>query len=121
MKLECATRKAEDETMYTLVLDEDQVQAIASGHIPRVVKAMAEDVLRWADQDDAAAARPEPRKRCAWTLDEHDDSWDTACGNKFQFTDGGPIENDQKFCGYCGLKIRSRRPAPKTRKGKSAA
>jgi len=44
-------------------------------------------------------------ERCDWTRDDFDDSWDTSCGEKWQFTDGGPAENHQRFCGYCGGEI----------------
>jgi hypothetical protein len=40
--------------------------------------------------------------KCVWTNDPDDDSWDTACGEKFVFNDGTPIENDFYFCPYCG-------------------
>ena len=63
MKLECAFRSRADDTLYHLILDEQQVADLASGFIPRLVKAMAIDVLRWADQDEARARRPEPKKR----------------------------------------------------------
>lgn len=39
---------------------------------------------------------------CAWRADEHDDTWHTDCGQMWQFNDGGPTENKQRFCGYCG-------------------
>lgn len=50
------------------------------------------------------------RKRkgfCVWTFDlSHDsDSWDTACREKFQFTDGGPAENRFTHCPYCGREL----------------
>lgn len=52
---------------------------------------------------------------CVWTLDRDNwgDSWDTACGEKYVFIDGGPRENGQRFCGYCGrfLKERQERAA----------
>jgi hypothetical protein len=65
MTLELATRQREDETLYHLVLNEEQVAALSSGYVPRLVKAMAIDVLAWADQDEARARRPErkPRKK----------------------------------------------------------
>lgn len=42
---------------------------------------------------------------CIWTYDDLDDKWDTDCGESFQFTEGGPIENKAKFCQYCGGKL----------------
>jgi len=49
-------------------------------------------------------------RTCTWTLDDYDpwqgDSWDTGCGNKFEFTVGGPVENTFSFCPYCGSVLR---------------
>jgi hypothetical protein len=45
---------------------------------------------------------------CEWTEDTDDGSWDTACGHRFQFTDGGPKENGQQFCGYCGRSLKAK-------------
>lgn len=43
------------------------------------------------------------REYCQWTEDEDEDgTWDTACGHCFEFNDGGPAENYQRYCGYCG-------------------
>lgn len=45
--------------------------------------------------------------RCTWALDEQfGESWDTDCGQKFQFTDGGPHENGMRYCCYCGRPLR---------------
>lgn len=38
---------------------------------------------------------------CTWTEDS-DGVYQTACGHQFQFFDGTPEDNGQKFCGYCG-------------------
>lgn len=43
---------------------------------------------------------------CRWHEDLLDGSWDTDCGNKFQFNESGPIENGLKFCGYCGKRLK---------------
>lgn len=38
---------------------------------------------------------------CEWT--ENDiGSWNTSCGNTFEFNDGGPADNQAAFCLYCG-------------------
>lgn len=39
---------------------------------------------------------------CHWTYSDWDDVWMTGCGHAYQFTSGGPRENQQRFCGYCG-------------------
>jgi hypothetical protein len=46
----------------------------------------------------------DPLATCQWTLDDIGDNsvWETQCKNAFEFTDGGPLENGLKFCGYCG-------------------
>lgn len=50
--------------------------------------------------DALNAAAAELRKTCEWAFDEGD--WEIACGHRYQFIDGGPKENGQNFCGYCG-------------------
>lgn len=42
---------------------------------------------------------------CVWTMDDFDGSYDTSCGNKFQFTADGPEENGMVYCCYCGCII----------------
>lgn len=50
---------------------------------------------------------------CVWTHDGREDAWDTGCGQKFQFNDGGPRENGFRFCCYCGACLpMSGRPEP---------
>lgn len=54
---------------------------------------------------------------CKWTLDagEQGDSWDTSCGEKFQFTEGGQEENKCVYCSYCGGKLIEARAARRGR------
>jgi hypothetical protein len=42
---------------------------------------------------------------CEWKEDE-DGIWWTACGNAYEYINGGPAENGQKFCGYCGKPLK---------------
>lgn len=49
----------------------------------------------WADLRNLA-----PVRTCEWTQND-DGQWDTACGNCFEFTDGGPRENNFRGCPYC--------------------
>lgn len=46
---------------------------------------------------------------CTWMLDPDPDceSWDTSCGEKFVFMEGGPAENHVRFCCYCGGRLRA--------------
>ena len=52
----------------------------------------------------AALAAKDQQQTCAWHLDDvgGDSQWETSCQNAFEFTDGGPLGNGQRFCGYCG-------------------
>lgn len=42
-----------------------------------------------------------PPHSCQWTEDE-DGKWYTHCDHVFEFILGGPEENQQRYCGYCG-------------------
>ena len=41
---------------------------------------------------------------CDWTQD-WEGHWDTECGERFIFFDGGPDNNDFVYCPYCGDRI----------------
>ena len=43
---------------------------------------------------------------CEWKEDRYD-AWDTECGNCFTFLEGGPKENDSRYCCYCGKLIKA--------------
>jgi hypothetical protein len=64
MKLECAWPSAE-ETVYTLILDVDQITAFAAGAVPRSVQAMAEDLLFFRERDEAQAKLSEQQEKRA--------------------------------------------------------
>lgn len=51
------------------------------------------------------AAAPEPLQGCKWAYDEPEYSWDSACGEKWSFVDGGPEENRVRFCHGCGKPV----------------
>jgi hypothetical protein len=56
------------------------------------------------------AAQPAP---CTWTKsnDPHmPDTFDATCGVVWTFTDGGPAENDVRFCPGCGGKVVKGKP-----------
>lgn len=61
--------------------------------------------LRNALAQPAAPAVPD---RCQWTADDDPDigrSWDSECGEKWSFIDGGPNENNVRFCQGCGKPV----------------
>jgi hypothetical protein len=43
---------------------------------------------------------------CDWTYDPNTCAWGTACGELWQFTDGGPEDNGVRFCHGCGKPVR---------------
>lgn len=43
-----------------------------------------------------------PKLPCRWTHDDDNGIWNTACGEAHLFEDGGPAENEHRFCPYCG-------------------
>jgi hypothetical protein len=48
-----------------------------------------------------------PKSHCDWTLD-NEGNWDTECGDKHILLEGGPRENQMRFCCYCGSPLRER-------------
>ncbi len=65
----------------------------------------------WTNEGRNALAASKPNHpTCAWA-DDADGNWDTACENKFCFIEGGPTENQMRFCCYCGgrLVVKARR------------
>ena len=56
----------------------------------------------------AALANAEPTG-CTWTQDpdfEMGDTYDSSCGEKWSFIDGGPTENRVRFCQGCGKPVK---------------
>lgn len=59
----------------------------------------------YPDTRDGRKACPEcgeEAKRCTWTYDETHFAWDSSCGKKWILMDGGPSENEIRFCHGCG-------------------
>lgn len=66
----------------------------------------------------APAPAQEPGKSCIWTEDE-DGPWHTECGHSFEFIEGTPFENKQRFCGYCGGQLREMRIGERRKRGRA--
>ena len=71
-------------------------------------KTCATNILRaLADETPATARKALPSEPgtgtpdCEWREDD-DGVWFTGCDHAFWFDVDGPVENLQKFCGYCG-------------------
>jgi len=73
------------------------------GYFEAAVRDLAAAVAR-EEQAEAKLAAAEKRVEpdsCEWDFDDCG-TWNSTCGNAFQFTEGGPTENGCKFCPYCG-------------------
>lgn len=48
-----------------------------------------------------------PQDPCTWSLDDDLDrtAWQSACGQSWMFTDGGPAENHVRYCHGCGRPV----------------
>jgi hypothetical protein len=42
---------------------------------------------------------------CHWTYDAYDDYWESECEEALVFMDGGPAENNMRYCPYCGNRL----------------
>lgn len=93
---EVSALTAQRERLRT-ALDDILCVIIADDLIPESVSYMREARA-------ALALSATPAKSCEWTEDA-DGIWHTGCGHTFFFDTDGPVENKQKFCGYCGLAL----------------
>lgn len=61
-----------------------------------------------------AIQRKNPNQ-CVWTEDSDceymPDTWDSACGERWTFIEGGPLENSVRFCQGCGKPVKLANPA----------
>lgn len=71
----------------------------------------AADAIREA-ADGLAELNTTAIRQCVWTRDaDYGDVYDGACGVKWEFTDGGPRENEANYCPRCGGRVKvARRP-----------
>ncbi len=53
---------------------------------------------------------PETEK-CVWKLDFGWEDWDTGCGKTYYIEEGGPKDNQMRFCCYCGKPLEENRVA----------
>ena len=47
-------------------------------------------------------------KTCQWTPTDDEDmpgTWESACGELWSFVEGGPVENNYRFCHGCGKPV----------------
>jgi len=106
-RLAAIEAQAEDATEYVLAIQNRELRArlaaMQADH--QDGPCTVENCYRCrAEKAEAALAAAEKRVEpdsCEWDFDDCG-TWNTTCGNAFQFTEGGPTENGCKFCPYCG-------------------
>lgn len=88
--------------MVPLTLDENMRNALRTGSR----KDCPSDELCDVRYAALLAAAPDASP-CIWTHDENEycDKWDSACGESWSFTEGGPVENNFRFCHGCGRPV----------------
>jgi len=80
-------------------LSVDGVQSIVPHHDGEWVKfADIKELLQTVNQQPQQSI-------CRWTLDDIDGKWDTECGEAHIFEADGPVENNHRFCPYCGKQL----------------
>ncbi|MCL4432163.1 MAG: hypothetical protein M1300_07575 [Epsilonproteobacteria bacterium] len=73
----------------------------ASFKNPRLMGALTEAYDAMAGNEDGP-----DREKCVWKQSMIDENvWETSCYEHHQFMDGGPKDNNHKFCPYCGKEI----------------
>ncbi len=80
-------------------------------------KAFSPEVRAWYEPFKCASCSTPPTQPapCTWTKspDPHmPDTFDATCGVVWTFTDGGPAENDVRFCPGCGAAVSVAAPEP---------
>jgi len=65
----------------------------------------------WRDEPDATPQEPPRRSEaCGWEqTDDYSGCWESDCGLTWIFEEGGPSENEMRFCCGCGLPLTEKR------------
>ena len=75
-------------------------QALTDFRICSVSLAALQGAIR------AGVGAPAQQKACNWSLmDEDNGVWESACGEAWKFIDGGPQDNNVRFCQGCGKPV----------------
>jgi hypothetical protein len=88
----------------------ESLECLAAGNADGWVGVMEATQAKLREKN--AGAQP---AACTWTksADPHmPDTFDATCGVVWTFTDGGPAENDVRFCPGCGAVVSVADPEP---------
>lgn len=84
----------------------------------REISRLIDDIVSCADvvdsgkQDARALAKKlvqtvrATRGACVWNEDD-DGTWESTCGQSWQFIEGGPGENGVRYCHACGKAVKA--------------
>lgn len=95
-----------DRALAEATLRELNLAAVTYAALGKVILKDGAEAMR--DKLSAALANAEPTG-CTWTKDpdfEMGDTYDSSCGEKWSFIDGGPTENRVSFCQGCGKPVK---------------
>lgn len=85
--------------LLTVTAENVHLRAVISNFFDTMASGAAHSValeaLKHANDDDGP---------CTWR--DTGPYWATGCGNAFWFEEGGPEENDMRFCPYCGKPLK---------------
>ena len=82
------------------------VDLVRDGVFPGMLGTFPEDVRSILTRLSPDQSAVRELVECEWKYDEEYECWDTSCDNAWCFNDGGPTENEARFCAYCGLPIK---------------
>jgi hypothetical protein len=83
------------------VIGEDEMNSELEKHVSNTMRKMTPHLEALAELTVKTV-----RGECAWTYEDAEEYWETACGNHFQIIDGTPQDNEMKFCCYCGGELK---------------
>lgn len=93
-----------DDVRAWLTHDLQQLERYAPGRSDSVQRYAAMHRLALAALDDAERVG----KNCQWRFMDWPESgsdFETECGKAWSFNDGGIVENDVRFCNWCGGRV----------------
>ena len=67
----------------------------------RIAELEADAETYAAKDQENFSLRQQRDEPCLWVR-ESDGTWETGCDNMFMLNEGGPRDNDMKYCCYCG-------------------
>lgn len=85
-------------------IEHSRADANLIAHAPRLLEICREQAAELVRRPHVGS--------CVWSLVKtiDDVEWSSTCGHEWQFLEGGPKENEVKFCPFCGGEIEIEQP-----------